>query len=74
MKKIVHSATDGLNLTVFQKTFGAIPALGDLSESVTGVFVGSAILIKNGFRVEFLQGVDLFPYTYHIESVALFKK
>ena len=31
-------------------------------------------LIEMGFKPKFVQGVDLFPYTYHIESVVLFKK
>lgn len=31
-------------------------------------------LIEEGFKVKFIQGVDLFPYTYHIESVCLFEK
>ncbi len=31
-------------------------------------------LIENGFCLESIQGVDLFPYTYHIETVAVLKK
>ena len=31
-------------------------------------------LINCGFKPEFLQGVDMFPYTNHIESVVLFTK
>ncbi len=32
-------------------------------------------IIRNfEFEPEFIQGVDLFPYTYHIETVILFKK
>ncbi len=31
-------------------------------------------LINVGFKVKSIQGVDMFPYTYHIESVAVFKK
>lgn len=81
MKKIVHSATDGLNLTVFQKTFGAIPALGDLSESVTGVFVGSAILIKNGLGITFLivllmlvcpPIIKLFLISFFLQTISSF--
>lgn len=48
MKKILHGATDGMNLTVWQKTFGAMPAVGDLSEAVTSILLGSSVLIKNG--------------------------
>lgn len=31
-------------------------------------------LKENGFEPEFIQGVDLFPYTYHIECVTVLKK
>ncbi|MBQ7286148.1 MAG: 23S rRNA (uracil(1939)-C(5))-methyltransferase RlmD [Candidatus Gastranaerophilales bacterium] len=31
-------------------------------------------LIEDGFKPQFVQGVDLFPYTHHIESVVLFNK
>ena len=31
------------------------------------------VLKQNGFKLKTLQGVDLFPYTYHIESVAVFE-
>ncbi len=32
------------------------------------------LLIKEGFKPKFVQGVDLFPYTYHIEAVVAFEK
>ncbi len=31
-------------------------------------------LTKFGYKLEFLQGADLFPYTYHIETVAYLRK
>ena len=31
-------------------------------------------LIKENFKVKFIQGVDLFPYTYHIESVCVLER
>ena len=31
-------------------------------------------LKKEGFSAKFIQGVDLFPYTHHIEAVVLFEK
>lgn len=31
-------------------------------------------LIEENFKPEFVRGVDLFPYTHHIESVVLFKR
>ena len=32
------------------------------------------ILINNGFKAEYIQPFDMFPNTYHIETVVLFKK
>ena len=31
-------------------------------------------LIENNFKLKSIQGVDLFPHTHHIESVAIFEK
>lgn len=38
---------DGVQKTIFQKAVGAIPGIGDLSESVSQILLGSAGLIKN---------------------------
>lgn len=54
MKKMLHGATDGMNLAVWQKTIGAIPVLGDLSDGMTGILLGTAVLIKNGLGISFL--------------------
>lgn len=32
------------------------------------------ILMENGFSPEYIQPVDMFPHTYHVETVVLFKK
>lgn len=32
------------------------------------------ILAKNGYSIEKIQGVDMFPYTKHIESIALLRR
>ena len=32
------------------------------------------LLKEKGFKVQYFQGVDLFPYTYHIESVMILNK
>ncbi len=32
------------------------------------------LLIENDFKLKSIQGVDLFPYTYHIETVAVLEK
>ncbi len=63
MKKMLHGATDGMNLAIWQKTFGAIPAVGDLSESVTGIMIGSSVLIKNGLGISVLAVVLLLVLT-----------
>jgi len=34
----------------------------------------SKYLIENRFKLKSIQGVDLFPHTHHIESVAVFEK
>lgn len=48
---MIHSmltpAIDNLNTKLVQKSVGMIPGLGDVSDSVTEVFFGSALLIKN---------------------------
>lgn len=31
-------------------------------------------LHENGFKTEYIQPIDMFPHTYHIESIALIKK
>lgn len=54
VKKMIHSATDGMNLVIFHKTFGSIPGIGDLSEGMTSYMVGAAVLIKNGLGIAFL--------------------
>ncbi len=48
IQNAVSVQLDGMQKTVFQKAVGALPGIGDLSESVTQVLAGSASLIKNG--------------------------
>jgi len=31
-------------------------------------------LIEVGFKPKFVKGVDLFPYTHHIEAIAVFER
>ncbi|MBR3604554.1 MAG: 23S rRNA (uracil(1939)-C(5))-methyltransferase RlmD [Candidatus Gastranaerophilales bacterium] len=33
-----------------------------------------SLLIEEGFKPKFVQGVDLFPYTHHIEAVCVFER
>lgn len=47
VQNLVSAQVDGVQKTVVQKTIAAIPGIGDMSESVTEVVMGSAGLIKN---------------------------
>lgn len=81
MKKLLHGATDGMNLTIWQKTFGAVPAVGDLSEAVTGIMVGTSVLIKNGLGISvflivillvFAPLLKLFLIAFALQFIASF--
>ena len=81
MKKMLHGATDGMNLTIWQKTFGAVPAVGDLSEAVTGIMLGASVLIKNGLGISifvialllvFTSLVKMFLIAFVLQFVAAF--
>lgn len=47
VQNTITSQIDGVQKTVFQKVVGAVPGIGDMSESVTEILLGSAGLIKN---------------------------
>nr|MBQ8253336.1 stage III sporulation protein AE [Lachnospiraceae bacterium] len=47
VQNMITVQLDGMQKTVFQKAIGAIPGIGDMSETVTEVLTGSAGLIKN---------------------------
>ncbi len=47
VQNTITSQIDGVQKTVFQKAVGAVPGIGDMSESVTELMLGSAGLIKN---------------------------
>lgn len=51
---IITPVIDKANLTVMQKTAGAIPGIGDIAESVTGVTIASAVAVKNSLGVVIL--------------------
>ncbi|MBQ8246188.1 MAG: stage III sporulation protein AE [Lachnospiraceae bacterium] len=51
MKSLIHPAADCVQYTLFQKTIAAIPGIGDVTDSVSKMFLGSAVLIKNGIGV-----------------------
>lgn len=51
-----------------------IPKIVYISCNVETQVRDARFLIKNGYTMEKQQGVDMFPYTKHIESIALFTK
>lgn len=52
---VLHSmlmpAIDNVNTKLVQKSIGMVPGLGDVTDSMTEVFLGSALLIKNSIGV-----------------------
>ncbi len=49
-----------------------IPKIIYVSCNIETQIRDARFLIKNGYKLQKQQGVDLFPYTKHIESIALF--
>lgn len=47
VQSTISSQIDGVQKTVLQKAVGALPGIGDMSESVTDVLLGSAGVVKN---------------------------
>lgn len=54
MKSLIHPVADSVNYTLFQKTVAAIPGIGDVTDSVSRMLLGSAVLIKNSIGIVFL--------------------
>ncbi len=54
MKSLIHPAADSVKYTVLQKTVAAIPGMGDVTESLAKMMLGSAVLIKNSLGVVIL--------------------
>lgn len=51
-----------------------IPKIVYISCNIDTQIRDARFLIKNGYKIEKQQGVDMFPYTKHIESIVLFTK
>lgn len=51
MKSLIHPVADSVNYVMFQKTIAAIPGIGDVTDSVSKMFLGSAVLIKNSIGI-----------------------
>ena len=51
MKSLIHPMADMVSYTMFQKSVAAIPGIGDITDSVSKMFLGSALLIKNSIGI-----------------------
>lgn len=51
LQLIITPVIDEANVSVLQKTMGAIPGIGDIAESVSDITLISAIAVKNSFGV-----------------------
>jgi len=51
-----------------------VPKIVYVSCNIETQIRDARFLIKNGYQIEKQQGVDMFPYTKHIESIVLFKR
>ena len=54
LQTTITPVIDKTNMTFAQKTVGAIPGIGDIAESITGVTLASASAMKNSFGVVIL--------------------
>lgn len=59
LQAIITPVIDSLKWNITKKAAGMIPGVGSISESVSEIFVGSAVLIRNGLGV-FLTLILLF--------------
>ena len=51
MKGLIHPVAYSVSFTMVQKTVAAIPGIGDITDSVSKMFLGSAVLIKNSIGI-----------------------
>lgn len=51
MKSLIHPVADSVSYNMLQKTVAAIPGIGDVTDSLSKMFLGSAILIKNSIGI-----------------------
>lgn len=51
LQLIITPVIDKTNVAILQKTAGAIPGIGDIAESVSGITLASATAVKNSFGV-----------------------
>ncbi len=51
IKSLIHPVADSVNYNLFQKTVAAIPGIGDVTDSLSKMLLGSALLIKNSVGI-----------------------
>lgn len=51
LQLIITPVIDKANVAIVQKTAGAIPGIGDIAESVSGITLASAVAVKNSVGV-----------------------
>ena len=51
LQSLIAPALDGLKHTAITKTLNMLPGLGGSASAVTSMFLGSAVVIKNGIGV-----------------------
>ena len=72
---IVDPPRSGCDIEFLKSLVDAeIPQILYISCNIETQARDARFLIKNGYKMKKQQGVDMFPYTSHIESIALFKK
>lgn len=54
LQSVITPVIDKANLTLMQKTAGALPGIGDIAESITSVTIASASAVKSSFGVGIL--------------------
>lgn len=71
LQLIITPVIDKANVSVLQKAVGAIPGIGDIAESVSGITIASAEAVKNSFGVVVLVILLLIMIAPALHIIAL---
>ncbi len=72
---IIDPPRDGVSKRVMKHLVNLrIPKLIYVSCNPTTLARDTSILIENGYELECVQPIDMFPHTYHIEVITIFSK